>query len=43
MPVLGGIVLAYDEVGGLGREIVFMAASQLSDFVSQMGLTKTID
>lgn len=38
MSVLGGVVVTYDEVGGLRREIVFVAASQLGDFVTQVGL-----
>lgn len=40
MSVLGGVVVTYDEVGGLRREIVFVAASQLGDFVSQIGLAR---
>lgn len=38
MSVLCGVVLAYNEVGCPGGEIVLVASSQLDNFVTEMGL-----
>ena len=40
MAVLGGVVVADDEVGNLVGQVVFVDAAELGDFVGEVGLKK---